>query len=182
MNLDLVASRYSKGVFDACRGDVRTLTRVAREFNQFENIWDKGINELFCNPAFKRAERLRVLNAFFNDHNFLDITRSFLLLLEERSRVLLFPEIVKNFKELLNDLVDRVVVTIISPQEVEGELLTEYRMKIQGELGHSALIKQIKDPDLIGGIKILVRNRMFDGSIEGQLQRLGDTLGMPRSA
>ncbi|MBU1221081.1 ATP synthase F1 subunit delta [Myxococcota bacterium] len=182
MNGDLIASRYARAVFDCCNGDVRTITRVAREFSLIENNWKLGLEEIFTNPVFKPSERKRVIESYITEYNFLNLTADFIRLLSDRSRFINFLDISRKFKALMDDLVERIIVTVISARDISPALLTEYRREVELQLGHSAIIHQVIDPDLVGGIKIIVKNRMFDGSVTGQLRRIGNKLGLPRSA
>jgi len=62
------------------------------------------------------------------------------------------------------------VVSVVQPLDEAQE--AELVKKLSTKLGESVVIEQKIDPQLIGGVKISVNGKLFDGSVKAQLARL----------
>jgi F-type H+-transporting ATPase subunit delta len=178
MSAELISSRYARALMMATGRDVRTAQRVARECALVNDHFRRGFGELMANPVFSHAERRSALAKLCDEHKFLDLTRNFLTLLANRARMHLFPDIFRRFRAELDALMGRITVSVISSHPLPTELITEYRRKIEEHYGHSALIRQEVDPELIGGVLIRVGNKLVDGTMNGSIQRFCDRLNL----
>jgi len=178
MNVDLIASRYARALMLAAGRDVRTAQRIARECALVNDHFRRGLGELMANPAFSHAERRAVLAKLGEEHQFLEQTRRFLTLLADRARMPLFPDIFRLFRAELDRLMGRITVTVISSHPLPSDLIADYRRKIEEHYGHSALIRQEVDPELIGGVLIRVGNKLVDGTMDGSIRRFCDRLNL----
>ena len=93
-----------------------------------------------------------------------------------------FPAISRRYREMVDELIERVVVRVVTAEPLPPEMLSGYRRRIQLEVGHSALIQQVVEPLVVGGARVVIRHLLIDGTLSSQLQRLGDSLGLPRDA
>ncbi len=180
MDRGLIASRYAKALFSTTEGDMRVCARIARELGQIEDQMGLGLRQVLINPLFNSRERRAVLQTLMTERDFLDVTQKFLLLLLERGRMELFDEILFNFRDRMDEMIERVIVTVISAEPLPSDVAMNYGKLIQLEVGHSALLRQVVDPEMIGGAKIIIRNRMIDGTLLGQLERFKEHMGMHR--
>ncbi len=178
MNRDLVCTRYARALMMAAQQDVRTGQRMARECLVFLDHYNRGLKQMLDHPAFSGAERQNILSRIVEEHGFLPVTARFLQLLHNRSRMQLFPDIFRLFRALLDEQMGRIVVSVVSSHALPSELFTEYRRKIQAEYGESALIRQVINPALVGGVRIRVGNKLIDGSLEGSIRRMCDRLNI----
>ncbi len=178
MSAELISARYARALMLAAGRDVRTAQRVARECALVNDHFRRGFGELMANPAFSHAERRAALMKLCDEHKFLDVTRNFLTLLAGRARMPLFPDIFRRFRAELDTLMGRITVSVISSHPLPTELVAEYRRKIEEHYGHSALIRQEVDPELIGGVLIRVGNKLVDGTMNGSIQRFCDRLNL----
>jgi F-type H+-transporting ATPase subunit delta len=131
-----------------------------------------------ANPTFSHAERRVIVTRLCDDHKFLEVTRNLLVLLTGRARMRYFPDIFRQYRVELDRLMGRIMVSVISSHPLPAGLVAEYRSKIQEHYGHSALIRQEVNPELIGGVLIRVGNKLVDGTMEGSIQRFCDRLNL----
>ncbi len=178
MNDDLICSRYAKALMLSAGDDLRTAQRLARECMLVNDQFKHGLSDVMANPTFSHAERRAVIARICDDNKFLDVTRNLLLMLTDRARMQHFPEIFRQFRTELDKRMGRITVSVISSHPLPAHLFSEYRTKIQEHYGHSALIRQETNPELIGGVLIRVGNKLVDGTMEGSIQRFCDRLNL----
>lgn len=179
MNKDLITSRYGKALFLTCADDLRKNQRISRELSMFKKQWDTGGEIILKNPNFSGVQRRKIINKIAEHYNFLDTTKSFLLILEKSSRIKYFPEIYEVFLRLVDEKIGRIVVTMISAEKLPSDILSKYRKKIQQVVGESSLIKQEINPEVLGGVIIKIKNKIIDGSLIDQIMKFRTKFGFP---
>ncbi|WP_462410236.1 F0F1 ATP synthase subunit delta [Neobacillus sp. Marseille-QA0830] len=96
-----------------------------------------------------------------------------LLLLIERHREGIITELADEFLELANEemgIADAVVYSTRTLSDAEREALSAV---FAAKIGKKALnIENIVDTNLLGGVRLRIGNRIYDGSLRGKLDRL----------
>ncbi|MCL2654305.1 MAG: F0F1 ATP synthase subunit delta [Coriobacteriia bacterium] len=72
----------------------------------------------------------------------------------------------------LRDEQGRLIATVSVVQPLDEARVAELADKLSAKLGEAVVIDQKVDPQLIGGVKISVNGKLFDGSVKAQLSRL----------
>lgn len=92
--------------------------------------------------------------------------------LEENARS--FVEVLAKRGELgrVRDVVRRLTTTVVA--ETAFPLKPAQRKSIQDATG--AILEEIVDPALIGGLRLRINDRIIDGTVAGQLEQLKRTL------
>jgi F-type H+-transporting ATPase subunit delta len=171
-----LARRYAQAVFQLASeqnaaaqvgGELATLS-AAIEDNQ------SALN-FFLSPVVGRGEKERALTAAF-DGKVHELTLHALLLLVRKRREALLQEIVHEFEAL--QLASRGMdsLTITSAKPLEAGQLRDVVAQLEKIYGKKFEVTQRVQPDLIGGLRILMGDRRVDGSIEGRFQELARTL------
>lgn len=132
---------------------------------------EPGLAQVLANPAIPLAERERLL-ADTAGRGLAAKPLNLLRLLLQRGRIELLPKVAAEFG-LLDDQrqgLSRALVTSAEPLAgAELEALTERLERLSG--GRTILTSRT-DPSLLGGLVVLLGDRLIDGSVRGRLERL----------
>lgn len=96
--------------------------------------------------------------------------------LVEYGRLSILPAISSAFEELKADdegLVDAKIVAAVKPT---AAVTKEIVKKLEAKFGKKVSAEVIVDPEIIGGMKIIVGDSVIDASVKGQLQNLAYSL------
>ncbi len=166
----------------------RALIALATEANQVD-VYGKDLLDLertcqnlpglitVLNDRFvSLSKRHKLLEDLVGQMKLAPLVRNFLLLLLEKGRVGLLPEIVKEyqvFQDQLQGIVRAVLVGARIPeagvqQRVEALLIKSLKKKV--------VVRVEQDPKLIGGLLIKVGNRVYDGSVRCELDKIKETM------
>lgn len=126
---------------------------------------------IFSNPSLSTIKKQEFINTCLP--NLSVEMKNLLMILVERKRESGLLEIIEIFLKLViaeKDLEDALVYTAKPLTESEeNEISAVFSKKV----GKKALrIKNIVQPEMLGGLKIRMGNQIFDGSVSGQLSRL----------
>jgi F-type H+-transporting ATPase subunit delta len=109
--------------------------------------------------------------------NKLDATGENLVrLLVENDRLTVMPEIVSIFETLRADDEGRLDAEIIAATKLNDSQVKKLVAQLQTRLDKKIEAQVSVEPEIIGGIKIIVGDMVIDATVRGRLQELANTL------
>lgn len=96
----------------------------------------------------------------------------FLLVVLEKRRQRAIPEIAAAYADLLDEEASRVRATVSLPFEPDEALREEVVGELERALGMTVVARFRREPDLIGGIRVRVGDRVMDGSLRRRLEEM----------
>jgi len=163
-----LAAIYAQALLEAAQA-VNSVEQVAAEVGGLNEALkkDKRFAEFFESPTISFDQKRKVLDAALAGHS--AITRNLLLVVTERGRSAIFPEIVDAYNEYIEKKagIASVEVTSASPlQEYERDRLVH---TLGGKLGKKIKLTERVNPELIGGMVVVHGDKMWDGSLRSKL-------------
>jgi F-type H+-transporting ATPase subunit delta len=170
MIVDPVTTRYTeaffelasdKGVVDEVRADVE---RIATE------VGDPVVNAWLFDPRVPLKERRTKFESFVADCN--PLTRDFIGLLFEKNRELVISDLGLAFRTkwlASRGAVDGVVESALA---LGAEDIAQLAVAIGSQIGKEILLENRINSDLVGGVRVLVDNKLIDFSVKGRLAGL----------
>lgn len=177
MNISELAGRYSRALFELAV-DHRTQDKVFSDLRALQTIFstDDGIKNFFANPAVGAEDRTRVIDAALKDKGVSKEAYSLCLLLAQKNRLALFPEIVKTF-EAVADAANGVCRGSVRSATMLGQAERQHiESTVEKVLRKKVIMTYAVDPSVIGGLVANVGSYTFDDSIASHLRRIGDEL------
>jgi F-type H+-transporting ATPase subunit delta len=101
---------------------------------------------------------------------------NFVRVLAEAGRLGLLPEIKTQFEALRNAREGVVEAEVISAFELSAAQLADVVQRLEKKTGRKVRAKVQLDKELIGGIKVVLGDKVIDGSARGQLSALETAL------
>lgn len=103
-------------------------------------------------------------------------TLDFVLLLIDRERIDHFPEIVRAYESLADEVARRVRAKVVTAAKLSPELAGALKGQLEAATGREVLLSFEEDPALIGGILTKIGNVIYDGSLKTQLLKVKENL------
>lgn len=130
---------------------------------------------LLQNPAVAKEERLGLIDSAFRGalHPYL---LNFLKLLCERGKLSSLEGCAARFEERWLTEHGMVKVKAASATPLSQEQSRLLREKLEQVTGKAILLETAVEPSMIGGIRVLMNGRVWDGSVRGRLRELGDRM------
>lgn len=127
--------------------------------------------KVLSSPAIPLAERLDLVEQAFSKELPQEMVY-FLKILCENGRIFSLGECIREFYDLVKIMENRTKATVyyVSPlSEEQKEKLLQKLSKISGKIVEA---EYIKDDSLIGGIKVQLGDKLFDGSLSGRVNKV----------
>lgn len=140
-------------------------------------VQDPTISGLLANPRVS-ADDKQTLMLGIGEGQLNDEGQNFVKLLLENGRIRAMPEIAVLFNQLKSEHEGAIEVEVASAFDVNDAQEAALAKALKKKLGRDVRITSVKDPELIGGVRVRAGDMVIDGSIQGQLSQLANELGI----
>lgn len=132
------------------------------------------LRSLLTNPRVEKEDKKEIVSSVFGG-----IERdslNFIKVLIDKQRLDYFDGILDSFVSMCNDQEGVAEATITSARPLDKEDLEAIKVGLSKKLGKKIELKELLDPDLIGGFSVRVGGQMIDNSIKERLLNLESSL------
>jgi F-type H+-transporting ATPase subunit delta len=172
-----LARRYARALQDIGReeGQVR---KILSEVDRFSRLLGEApsLREAMEAIHVNRRDKMDVLEAVVSPEGFLPSTKSFLLLLVDKGRMNVLPQILLELRRMVEEMegIERVEVVVPSPLPgTQKELL---KVVLERQTGKRIELEEKLDPAILGGMVVKVGSTVYDGSVRTQLSKIQEIL------
>lgn len=168
----IVAKRYAEALFQLGT-EKDTLDQYVDEFRVIRNalLENEDLYTFLKHPKISNEEKKQLITSVFKKVH-VDVKNTLLLLIEKK-RITIAPSMVDHFIAMVNDArgIAEAIVYSVRPlskkeqkslQKTFAERFNKKTVNIHNEV----------DSSIIGGLKIRIGNTIYDGSVQGKLQRM----------
>jgi F-type H+-transporting ATPase subunit delta len=172
------ATRYARALFDVVLKEAN-VEKAQDELQQFADLVGRHgvLSQTLANPAVPAAKKHTIVKALINRTGGMTAAvAKLLLLLADRDRLVLLPEVATAYRQRLMDhqKIIRGEVTTAIPLAPEKVRALEHGL---GQAtGRKVVLEPRVDPAIIGGVITRIGSTVYDGSITTQLQKMKEAL------
>jgi F-type H+-transporting ATPase subunit delta len=175
--MPLVEKRYAQAFFELSGNQA-----IAEELKDFVDIYesDKAFSSFLLDPRIKVDNKQTVIKNVFSD-KLSKNTLNFILLLISKTRIEYIHLIYDQFVHLLDERTNVLDIDIFSAIPLDEDQINSIKEKFRVKYKASAVkSNQIVDASLIGGVKVIVGEKVYDGSIKGRIESLTDLVSVKK--
>lgn len=172
MSNEIVAKRYANALFELATEQnlVETVEHDLQVVKK-EYVGNLELNKFIQHPGVTKESKKSVLNDTFASIS--ETVLNLVCLLVDRGRVSIIPSLVTEYVKIANETRNIADATVYSVTAMSSEELDKIGALFASKLGKNSIrLKNEIDPSLIGGYKVRVGNRIFDGSLKNKLVRI----------
>ena len=175
-----VATVYARGFLQAASRELGSEASVSGAIEELEALSTEvfakqpGIVDRLTTSRASQAEKVALLRKVLGGKVSSVVVR-FLGVLCQHGRFDLFGPIVAQTRVLANQAAGIVPVVITSAVELPAEVEARVSQNLAAALGGKIELTKQVDPSLLGGLQVRVGDTVFDGSVQGKLERVRRT-------
>ena len=170
------------------RGYARNLMELANQENMVESCYSeiKAINdELNNNPELARyivssdyssEDKKRKLQEVFNNELDNSILHGLFLVIDNLPRKHMEIELIHDFLDYYYQSRGIVFGTVHSAEKMDPQQISTIEVAFSHKLGKTIRVENKVDPDLIGGVKVVINENVWDGTYRAKLDDLRNQL------
>lgn len=163
---------YGRSLYDLAVEE-GTEDTILSEMEAVKGIFSENPDyiRLLSEPSIPKKERLNLLSEAFGDS--LDpYLLNFIMILVEKGFLRDFNACFRAYRSLYNEDKGIADAVAVSSKELTADEREKLKAKLEAITGKKVILTEKKDPSLIGGIRVLVEGKLYDGSVRGRLNEL----------
>ena len=171
------AARYARALFDVALKESDPV-RIERDLTSFAELMSSNseLHAALTNPAIPTSAKRQIVETLGARLDAAPPARKLLLLLADRDRLAIVPDLLAVYRERLmeHQQVVRAEVTTATP--LPPDRATQIQQKLAALTGRKVDMRTSVDPSIIGGVVTRIGSTVYDGSIATQLTKLKERL------
>ncbi|MHA0856264.1 F0F1 ATP synthase subunit delta [Paenibacillus sp. CMAA1364] len=168
----VVAKRYAKALFEVASQEQRAL-EIEQELKAIVGAIqsDDSIERFLTTPNISDSDKLNALHRAL-DGKLSPSVMNIVELLVKRRRTDIFPDLLDSYIKFQGDhlgIADAIVYSTYALDSSEIEAVSSEFSQVAHK---SIRVNNVIDKSLLGGLKVVIGDTLYDGSVSGKLARL----------
>jgi len=134
------------------------------------------LSAIFSNPAYGIEAKKEILKDIIGKLGLTKTVGNFLQLLLVRGRLAFLPQVAVSYGAFADELSGIIRPVLTSGMQLEASQVEEIKTALARSTGKQVVLQVEVDPFLIGGVVTKIGDKVFDGSVRTQLDRIEDIL------
>lgn len=179
--MDSLYSRYSSALLSIAKEEKKVTEYKSAIRELMVNFKSESDLQKYLESYFvSEDDKFKFIDNLVKPYN-LPSLGSFLKILTKKHRMFIFDKIAKEFIEEANENLGILEGYVYSVDPLTKEEIKKVEAGISKKLNNKVELKNLIDARLIGGVKVVVHDHVFDGSLKGKLDSLKTNLNERRN-
>ena len=172
------ATRYARALLDVAIKEQADLSRIDTDLSGFADLLTAhpALGKVLLNPAVPVQGKRAAVEALVARLNPIGIVGKLVVMLAERDRLVLLPDLLSAYRQRVMDLQGVVKAEVTTATELSSERTDAIRSSLARATGRTVTLTSRVDPAIVGGLVARVGGTVYDGSVTSQLKRLKQRL------
>ena len=171
-----LSRRYARALFQLAVEGARE-ERVGEEISRYAEVYTtSALVRVVSNRALAARARKNVALEVARSLGLSSLTINFLSLLADRDRVAILPSIASRYRRLLDEAKGRVEARLVAASPLGQDMMERVRAALHAISGKEVILHEETDPALIGGVRVELEGRVYDGSVRTQLEKMRERM------
>lgn len=171
-----IASRYSLALLELAKEE-DSLDFYCEQLKRIKRVF-KTNSELL--PFLKhylisKEDKKKVIDKIFADDSNQSIVR-FIYLIVDNNRHDIIEQIIDDFLIKANEEQGRIMGQVYSIDYLSDKQIKEIEEAVSERFEYRVMLENMIDTELLSGIKVVVRDRVIDGSLKSRINMLKNSL------
>ncbi len=168
------ATRYARALMDVVLQENADASRVEQELEALSDLLTKNeaIAKILLNPAVPAPSKGTAVKAILDRAGVVAPLAKLLVVLAERDRLVLLPDMVDAYRLRLQDHLKIVRADVTTAQPLAAERTEGVRRSLANVTGREVVVTSRVDPAILGGVVARIGGTVFDGSVARQLEMM----------
>lgn len=168
----VVAKRYAKALYSAAVEKGITL-EVEEQLKTVVEVLhlDQEVKRFILAPRISQSDKLKVLRTALQDKLSPTVLNTVELLVE-RGRTDIFADLLETYVKIEGDALGIGDATVYSTYLLSQEELDNVAAEFSQLTNRKIRVTNLVDKSLLGGLKVVIGDTLYDGSLSGKLTRL----------
>ncbi|MDR0454599.1 MAG: ATP synthase F1 subunit delta [Deferribacteraceae bacterium] len=169
----IIASRYANALYEEAK-TAGLVNEVVQDLRQLKDLTEQNKDfEAFLNSiVISTADKLNVINAIGKSGKINRLTYAFLVALTKNKRLDILSETALAINKRISEERGEMEVYVSYASSAEDYIRTALIERLSALTKKKVILKESVDSALLGGMRILIGNTLYDMSVKGRLEAL----------
>jgi F-type H+-transporting ATPase subunit delta len=171
------ANRYAKALLDVAVKEADPV-RAEHDLAAFANLFatSDDLRRALTNPVVPIQGKRSVVEQLADRMKPIAPVRKLLLLLADRDRLEIVPDLVNAYRERLMDYQQVVRAEVVTAVPLTPDRAAELQQRLAKVTGRTVNLNTRVDPAIVGGLVARIGTTVYDGSVTTQLAKMKERL------
>jgi len=166
----VIAKKYARALFNAAIEN-DSIEKYYSELKSIsEMLKNRQIYKIITTRGIYIKQKMRLIDDILNGYDKEVI--NFIKLIISKHREHIFQEIFNEYEKLYLDYKGIINATLISAHPLDSKTLDAIKSRLESNFKKTVNLNPTVDESILGGLKILIGNKVIDGSIKGKLETM----------
>jgi F-type H+-transporting ATPase subunit delta len=172
------ATRYARALLDVAVKERADLTQIEAQLADFAALVSSHptLQQALLNPAVPAPRKRAAVAELTTQAKLAPILSKLLVLLAERDRLVLLPDLLSAYRDRVQTLQNIVRAEVTTAAPLTAERAQEIERSLAQATGRTVLLSTRVDPSIVGGIVTRIGSTVYDGSVTNHLRRMKQRL------
>lgn len=172
----IVAKRYAKALFEAAV-DQKIVAEVETELKLITNLVaeDEDLRKFLEHPNIKTEDKINLLKNAFEAH-VSPIVFNTIQLIISRGRESILASLLQYYVSIANEALGKANAIVYAPFELSQKEKEEVAQSFGKLTGKKIEVEHVVDESILGGLRVRIGDRLYDGSLSSKLANLEKSL------
>lgn len=173
------AARYARALFDVALKESDPV-QIERDVASFAQLLSQNteLHNALTNPAIPASSKHQIVDALASRLTMAAPAHKLLLLLADRDRLAMMPDLLDVYRERLREHQQVVRADVTTAAPLGADRVAQLQQKLADITGRKVDMTTNVDPSIIGGVVTRIGGTVYDGSLATQLARLREKLSV----
>lgn len=175
MSLQTIARRYATALAEVAI-ERHEEAKVHEEIDQWSTLIDQNalLSEVLSNPTVPYDQKRNVLEELITRTRVSETSASFLRVLLRNQRIAQIKYVSERLGQVLDERRGVVAAKVTTARPLSEDLKAALMETMSTVAGRNVRLSFSTDEAIIGGVVTQIGSTIFDGSVQGQLERLAN--------
>lgn len=167
-----LARRYAEGFYKTCKSlklEKRGLSFLEEVCQKFEDYPE--VRKIFGHPKISREEKNALVERMCGAEE-PQVFVEFFKLLSRRQRLTILEEVKNRFREIYEEEIGVIRGEVRTPYPLSREQKERLERALTRRWGKRVNVEETFDPEVIGGIAVILGGKIIDGTVRNQLEKI----------
>jgi F-type H+-transporting ATPase subunit delta len=172
------ATRYARALLDVALKEHGDLSQIESQLAEFVALISQHpeLEKALLNPAVPAPRKRAAVVDLTTQAKVTGVLGKLLVLLAERDRLVLLPDVLTAYRERLQVLQNVVHAEITTATPLAADRTQSIEQSLARATGRTVRLSTRVDPAIVGGIVTRIGSTVYDGSVTNHLRRMKQRL------
>ena len=176
MAVDPIAERYAKAAFESAKSE-NAVDETQEQLHLIKQLLEESadLRSLLLNPSIEPSDKVRVVDSALKS-TWSSLVRSVFHVVVSMGRAEALSAIIDAYDEAVDVDRRRIKVMVRSAYRLSDQQLDLVKSSLERREKKQVLLETELSPELLGGMQLVIGNKLIDGSVKRQLADLKEKL------